>query len=78
LRDATAKREGYEEEIQTPMTQRLSDAEIALLEQLSGEVEEQKAALVEASQKRQEVSDEDCEVKLSLIPGVKREKPARD
>jgi structural maintenance of chromosome 3 (chondroitin sulfate proteoglycan 6) len=55
LRDATAKREGYEEEIQTPMTQRLSDAEVALLEQLSGEVEEQKAALVEASRRRQEV-----------------------
>lgn len=75
LRDATAKREGYEEEIQTPMTQRLSDAEVALLEQLSGEVEEQKVALVDASKKRQEVSMR-TERLSWLMEGIERAKSA--
>lgn len=56
LRDARTKRESHEAEIKTPMTQTLSDAEIQELEQLRAQLEEQKTALQEATERRQEVS----------------------
>jgi structural maintenance of chromosome 3 (chondroitin sulfate proteoglycan 6) len=56
LRDAKTKRESYEAEIKTPMTQTLSNAEVQQLTQLSAEVEQQKNALSEATEERQNVS----------------------
>jgi len=55
LRDARTKRESHEAEIKTPLTQTLSDAELQQLTQLSNKVAEQKKALMEAAEKRQDV-----------------------
>lgn len=56
LKDASAKRGGLEEELSTPMRQRLSDEEVESLETLSKESEEQKVTLLEATQARQKVN----------------------
>ena len=55
LRSATAKRTSYEAELKTPMTQKLSDADIASLERLTRKAEEQKEALMKLSTARQKV-----------------------
>jgi structural maintenance of chromosome 3 (chondroitin sulfate proteoglycan 6) len=60
LRDAVAKRSSYEEELKSPLTQRLSDEELATLETLVPEVAEQKTELVSATSARQKVSRGDC------------------
>lgn len=59
LRDAVAKRSSYEEELKSPLTQRLSDEELATLETLVPEVAEQKTELVSATSARQKVSRRD-------------------
>lgn len=55
LRDASARRTSYEEELRTPMRQQLTNAEVQSLEALTRDSEEQKQSLVEASQARQKV-----------------------
>jgi len=55
VRDAIAKRTANEAELRTPMRQQLTNEEVQSLETLTGESEEQKQALVEATQARQKV-----------------------
>lgn len=55
LRDAIAKRTSYEEEKRAPMRQTLSADEQQSLQNLTREAEEQKQALVTATQERQQV-----------------------
>ena len=55
LRSARAKRAAYEAEKQTQLTQTLTAEEVEQLESLQKEADEQKAALLEATKKRQEV-----------------------
>lgn len=55
LRAAAAKRTAYEDEKKTPMTQNLTAGEIQQLEALQRDLQEQKDALLAASQARQEV-----------------------
>ena len=54
-RDAAGKIGAYEQELNTPMRQQLTDEEIESLESLTREAEDQKQALVKASQARQKV-----------------------
>jgi structural maintenance of chromosome 3 (chondroitin sulfate proteoglycan 6) len=54
-KDASAKRQSYEEELKTPMRQQLTDAELRTLEQLTKDQEAQKATLMKASTARAEV-----------------------
>lgn len=56
LKNARAKRAAYEEEKRSPMTQNLSNNEIAELDRLSKELEDQKKTVLEASKRRQDVS----------------------
>lgn len=56
LKDAKAKRAAYEDEKKSPMTQNLSNDEVAELDRLTKEVEDQKKALLDASKSRQDVS----------------------
>lgn len=55
-RDASAKRQSYEEEMKSPMRQQLTAAELKTLETLTKDQEEQKAALIKASESKAEVS----------------------
>jgi structural maintenance of chromosome 3 (chondroitin sulfate proteoglycan 6) len=57
LKDARTKRESYEEEIKTPMRQNLSDEELAAMEQLSKDLDEQKRTVVELSRGRADVRE---------------------
>lgn len=75
LRQAIAQKTALEEELQTPLTQQLSPAEVQQLETLSKEVEVQKAASLEASQARQKVSHTPF---MSLTLGVVGAQPDRD
>jgi structural maintenance of chromosome 3 (chondroitin sulfate proteoglycan 6) len=54
-KDASAKRQSYEEELKTPMRQTLTDAELRTLERLTKDQVEQKEALMKASSARAEV-----------------------
>lgn len=56
MRDAKAKRAAYEDEKKSPMTQKLSNDEIAELDELTRQLEDQKKALIGASKARQDVS----------------------
>jgi structural maintenance of chromosome 3 (chondroitin sulfate proteoglycan 6) len=55
-KDASAKRQSYEEELKTPMRQELTAAELKTLEALTKDQEKQKAALIKASETKVEVS----------------------
>lgn len=56
LKAATSKKAALEEELKSPLQQQLSPAEVQQLETLSKDAEEQKQALLQASQERQKVS----------------------
>lgn len=56
LKDASAKRQSYEEELKTPMRQELTDDELEQLEILTADSESQKKALLDASTARTKVS----------------------
>ena len=72
LRDATSKRASYEEEMKTPMRQRLTDEEIAELEELATRVEEQKKTLQDAMTARQAASSERNKLEIELTEGLRR------
>lgn len=56
LKDASAKKTSYEQELETPMRQQLTDAELRSLETLTADAEKQKKALFDASTARSQVS----------------------
>jgi structural maintenance of chromosome 3 (chondroitin sulfate proteoglycan 6) len=56
LRSAITQRTALEEELQTPLTQQLTPAEVQQLETLTKNAEDEKNAWVEAAQARQKVS----------------------
>ncbi|WWD18464.1 hypothetical protein CI109_102916 [Kwoniella shandongensis] len=72
LRDAKSKRASYEEELKTPMRQTLTDDEIRQLEELTRSAEEQKKALLEATQARTRVSGERNRLEIELTESLRR------
>nr|XP_018262378.1 chromosome associated protein [Kwoniella dejecticola CBS 10117]OBR84536.1 chromosome associated protein [Kwoniella dejecticola CBS 10117] len=72
LRDASSKRASYEEELKSPMRQRLTDAEVTQLEQLSQDAEEQKKELLEATQARTKIIGERNELEIELNESLRR------
>jgi structural maintenance of chromosome 3 (chondroitin sulfate proteoglycan 6) len=76
LKAASAKKAALEEELKTPLQQQLSPAEVQELETLSKNAEQQKQALLQASQSRQQVRPP-CRVALTL-PGCFRAQRAGD
>ncbi|WRT67771.1 uncharacterized protein IL334_004744 [Kwoniella shivajii] len=72
LRDAGAKRASYEEELKTPMRQRLTDEEVAELENLTEDAETQKKVLLEATQARTKISGERDRLEIELTESLRR------
>ncbi|OCF72938.1 chromosome associated protein [Kwoniella mangroviensis CBS 8886] len=72
LRDARSKRASYEEESRTPMRQRLTDEEVTQLEDLTQDAEEQKKALLEATQARTKVTGERNRLEIELTESLRR------
>ncbi|KAK8858571.1 hypothetical protein IAR55_002800 [Kwoniella newhampshirensis] len=72
LRDTKSKRASYEEELRTPMRQTLTDEEVQQLEQLTRSAEEQKKALLEATQARTRASGERNRLEIELTESLRR------
>ncbi|GMK53629.1 hypothetical protein CspeluHIS016_0102150 [Cutaneotrichosporon spelunceum] len=69
---AMAKKAALEEELQTPLQQQLSPAEVQELETLSKDAEQQKKTLLQASQNRQQVASERSELEIELTENLRR------
>ncbi|BEJ13833.1 hypothetical protein CspHIS471_0310070 [Cutaneotrichosporon sp. HIS471] len=72
LKAAMAKKAALEEELQTPLQPQLSPAEVQELETLSKDAEDQKKALLQASQSRQQVASERSELEIELTENLRR------
>ncbi|WVR06340.1 hypothetical protein IAU60_003371 [Kwoniella sp. DSM 27419] len=72
LRNAAAKRVSYEEELKTPLRQQLTDEEVETLETLTTDAEEQKKALMEATQARTKVTSERSRLEIELTESLRR------
>ncbi|KAK4689553.1 structural maintenance of chromosome 3 (chondroitin sulfate proteoglycan 6), partial [Tremellales sp. Uapishka_1] len=72
LKNAGQKRSSYEDELKTPMTQQLSNQEIADLTLLTQEAETQKQVLLKASQARTKLSSERNKLEIELTENLKR------
>nr|XP_019012757.1 chromosome associated protein [Kwoniella pini CBS 10737]OCF51538.1 chromosome associated protein [Kwoniella pini CBS 10737] len=72
LRDAKSKRASYEEELRSPMRQRLTDAEVTQLQGLTQDAEVQKKELLEATQARTKVIGERNGLEIELTESLRR------
>ena len=78
LKEETAKRQSYEAELKTPITQSLTNDEFKELDSLSKEVEGQKNDLIQATKDRQDVGRGLCTLQQMLRADECRSPPRND